>query len=258
MLEPCEAWPVIWACDIDCLSPAVTGTAVEVATEVLWGLSGRQFGYCTTTVRPCRRTCNDLWLATWGDYMYPLPALIGGRWYNLTCGVCSDSCSCTELSEVVLPDTVAEIVSVKLDGSPMVTGAYRVDNGHLLVRTDGGRWPYCQDLSKPDTQLNTWSVTAKYGAPVPSAGQLAVGELACELAKSLSGDGTCRLPRNVTQVQRQGVTINYAKVAEAMKEGSLGLYLVDLFLTTFNPNRLQQGARVYNIDQPRPRMQTWP
>lgn len=258
MFEPCEPWEPYWACDTSCLSPTVTGQAVEIATEVLWSLSGRRFGYCTQTVRPCRKDC----LPGYGDWFrgdsYPLPALIGGLWYNLTCGLCGDSCSCTELSQVVLPGPVASITQVKVDGSPLVTGAYRVDNGTHLVRTDGGRWPFCNDLSKPDTAAGTWSVTYKIGSPVPAAGSLAAGELACELSKSLSQDTTCRLPRSVTSVARQGVTINYAKVSEAMKEGNTGLYLVDLFIQTFNPKHLAQRPRVWSPDIPIPRTQTWP
>lgn len=258
MLEPCETWTPIWACDVTCLSPTVTGQAVEVATEVLWALSGRQFGVCTTTVRPCRRTCPDFFGFGFGVDMYPLPALIGGLWYNLTCGVCSGVCSCTELSEAVLPGYVSEIVSVKVDGTPLVTGAYRVDNGNHLVRTDGGRWPWCNDLSKPDTATGTWSVTAKFGHPVPTAGLLAAGELACELSKSLAQDTTCRLPRSVQSVSRQGVTINYADITKAMAEGSTGLYLVDQFIQAYNPSHLRQRPRVFSVDTPVPRVQTWP
>lgn len=261
MTTTCDVWPVTWTCDIDCLSPATTGTAAEVASEILETLSGHQFGTCTTKLRPCRKTCTD-WPLLYGDpgwgTTWPLPALIGGKWYNLTCGSCGDSCSCTSLSEVILPGDVVSIVEIKMDGTPLVTGAYRVDNGNRLVRTDGSSWPACQNMSQPDTSAGTWSVTAVFGTPVPSGGSLAAGELACELSKALAGDSSCRLPRGVTSVARQGVTINYAKVTDALKEGLTGLYLVDLFLHTYNPNKLVAGARVYNVDEPMTREQTWP
>lgn len=257
----CDNWPVTWTCDPSCLSPDVTGTAAEAASELLSTLSGGQFGTCTATIRPCRKVCTDEWgplRLGWGDGMYPFPVLIGGRWFNLGCGTCGDSCSCTELSEVILPDTVVSIIEIKMDGTPMVTGAYRVDNGNRLLRTDGGTWPACQNMALPDTAAGTWSVTAQFGNLVPSGGSLAAGELACELSKALAGDSSCRLPRGVTQVARQGLTINYGKVAEALKEGMTGLYLVDLFLHTYNPNGLTAPPRAYNIDEPRQRVQTWP
>lgn len=256
-MTTCDPWPITWTCDVDCLSPTVTGTAVDVASELLYALSGRQFGTCTETLRPCRKNC-DPYMAWFQVDTYPLPALIGGKWYNLGCGICGDVCSCTEMSEVILPGDVVSIVSIKMDGTPMVTGAYRVDNGNRLLRTDGGRWPACQNMNLPDTQAGTWSVTAVTGHPVPSGGSLAAGELACELSKALVGDTGCRLPRGVTQVARQGVTINYAKVTDALKEGLTGLYLVDLFLHTYNPNGLVAPAHAYNIDDPTQRVQTWP
>lgn len=255
----CDPWPITWACDIDCLSPATTGTAATIAGELLWTLSGRQFGLCDVTWRPCRRDCTDPW-PFYGrggsDYSYPLPALIGGLWFNLTCGSCGDTCSCTELSEVVLPSPVQSITSVIIDDVPLVTGAYRVDNQRLLVRTDGGRFPYCNNLAK-NTGVGTWSVTARHGSPVPTAGALAAGELACELAKALNNE-TCRLPRGVTSVARQGITINYANVTDLLSQGLTGLYLVDQFLRAYNPHGLTERASVYNIDAPPPRITTWP
>jgi len=252
----CENWAVTWQCDIACLSPTVTGSAVTAATDILWALSGRQFGQCPVTLRPCRKTCDSY--GGWDGSSYPLPALIGGKWFNLICGSCTDDCSCTAISQVELGDRVASITQVKIDGSPLVTGAYRVDDGHLLVRTDGGTWPWCNDLTKADTVAGTWSVTAVYGLPVPEAGKLAMGELACELSKALAQDTTCRLPRAVTSVQRQGVTINYADVTALLEGGLTGLYLVDQFIQTYNPKHLARRGRVWSPDVPTPRVQTWP
>lgn len=252
----CDPWPVSWQCDIDCLAPAVTGQAVAVASEILYALSGRQFGTCTRTIRPCRRACTDQWTSAWGGYMYPLPALIGGQWFNLTCGRCSHSCSCTGISEVDLGGYVQSVTEVKVGGAPLVTGAYRVDDNHWLVRTDGGEWPWCQDLGKPATQPGTWSVTAVYGQPVPAAGQVAAGELACQLAKALN-DEACQLPRAITSLARQGVTMTYAEIANTMAGGYTGLYLVDQFLQAYNPYHLAAAASVYNIDAPPPRATTW-
>lgn len=253
---PCEPWGLTWTCDSGCLSPEVTGQSVQAATEILWALTGRQFGLCTVTIRPCRRTCND-W--TWNlptGQTYPMPALIGGQWFNLTCGQCGDTCACTELSEVVLPGVVDSITQVKLDGAVLSSSAYRVDNGRLLLRTDGGRWPYCQELNYPDTAPGTWSVTARYGRPVPPMGALAVGELACEITKALNNE-ECRLPREVTRLHRQGVTINYNDITALMSKGLTGLYLVDQFIQAYNPRRLTSPPKVYNLDKPTTRFTTW-
>lgn len=253
---PCDSWPVVWPCDVSCESPTTTGSAARFATEVIWGLSGRQFGLCTVTLRPCRRGCTDYpWPVGYPEFgsgfpgggQFVTPALIGGQWYNLTCGSCGDNCSCTTLSEVELPTPVHRIVEVKVDGVPLVTGAYHVDDNRLLLRTDGLEWPMCNNLNLLDTEVGTWSVTAEFGIPVPEGGAWAVGELACEFIRALKGDD-CRLPQSVTQLVRQNVTISFPQITELLKERVTGLYLVDMFLATWNPHKLVTRSGVYSVD----------
>ncbi|MBP5870839.1 hypothetical protein F3K24_27700 [Streptomyces sp. LBUM 1485] len=217
-------------------------------------MTGQRFGLCEVTLRPCRRDCGDGSFfddfgPPWTGGSYPQPALIGGQWFNLTCGSCHGGCSCSSVSEVLLPAPVLRIVEVKIDGTPLVTGAYRVDNNRLLVRTDGGDWPRCNDLSLADTEVDTWSVTAVYGEELPDGAALAMGQLACEIAKAADG-GDCKLPAGLQQLVRQGVTISYPDVGELFRQGRTGLYLVDMFVTTWNPNRLRTRSRVYSVDRP--------
>jgi hypothetical protein len=251
---PCADWPVTWTCDITTLNPAVTGVAVSMATETLWALTGMRFGTCEITLRPCRRDCQtggfyDDFGPPWTSSYYPQPALIGGLWFNLTCGSCPGDCSCTRVSEVVLPAPVNTVVEVLIDGTPMVSGAYRLDNHRLLVRTDGGEWPRCNDLSLDDTEVGTWSVRATYGEALPDGAALAMGQLACEIAKAAAG-GDCKLPAGLQQLVRQGVTISYPDVGELFRQGRTGLYLVDMFVNTWNPYGLRQRSRVYSVDRP--------
>lgn len=251
---PCAPWPARWTCDVSCESPTVTAQAVQVATEVVWALSGRQFGLCTVTLRPCRRECQDFpWPLTsepwsWAGQQWLSPALIGGQWFNQVCGRCVQGCSCSSLSEVVLPAPVHRIVEVKVDGVPLVTGSYRLDDNRTAVRTDGTEWPRCQDLEAPDTATDTWSITAEYGTAVPEGGAWAVGELACQLLRAARGED-CRLPAGVTQLVRQGVTIDFPDVVELFDKGVTGLYLVDLFVRTWNPGKLKRRSGVYSVDR---------
>lgn len=250
---PCAPWPVRWMCDVSCESPTVTGEAVAVATEVIWALSGRQFGLCTVTLRPCRRECTDFpWpsggFSEWAGSSWISPQLISGQWFNVVCGRCTTSCSCTSISEVVLPAPVYDVVQVKVDGVIVSGSEYRLDDNRFLVSL-GDDWPTCNDLSQDDTQPNTWSVTARYGLDVPEGGAWAVGELACELVRARNGED-CRLPRNVTQLVRAGVTIQFPNVVELLREGLTGLYLVDQFINTWNPSGLRRRSGVYSVDRP--------
>lgn len=252
---PCNDWPVTWTCEIPTEQAATTGTAVAVATEILWALSGRQFGTCTVTIRPCRRECAN---APWGwSEIFPgnswlQPTLFQGQWYNIVCGGCSGAdCSCTSISEMILPAAATEIVTVKVDGMTLLPGEYRLDDNRFLVRLDG-TWPRCNDLNLDDTHVGTWSVTAKYGREVPASGAAALGELACEINKAINGVD-CRLPRQVSQLARQGVTITFPDTTSLFKDGRTGLYLTDLFIAAWNPNGLRAPSRVYSIDRPRAR-----
>ena len=254
---PCAAWePDPCVVFPDCAAP-VSGLALDAATELLWARTGRRFGVCEVTLRPCRAGCtDDAWWAgrsgTGGGWGWPMPALVGGRWYNLGCGACGgDSCSCTVLHQVALPAPVAAILEVKIDGAVLDEAAYRVDDWRLLVRLDGQTWPACQDLTLPDTEAGTWSVTAAYGEAVPALGRLAVGALARAYAAGMCGCTGCKqLAVTVAEITRQGVR---KKLFSAdTPTGQTGVRQADDFIATFNPTR-SSPASIYPIDGPRPR-----
>lgn len=251
---PCGTWTPIFECALPTGASAVTGVAVQAATEVLWGLSGRQFGLCTVTLRPCRRECyGEVWPPGWGQYGqaagYPQPALVAGQWFNLGCGGCAGDCSCSVVSEVVLPGPVHDVLEVKVDGVALVKNVdYRVDDFRLLVRLGGKTWPTCNDLTRADTQMGTWSVTLRAGQDVPAMGQLAVGELATEFTHLLLCNDKCRLPKSVQSLARQGVNVTFLDPSTVFQNGRTGLYLSDLFINTVNPSGRRGRARAYDID----------
>lgn len=256
----CELWEPTFTCALPTGSEAVSGTALAMATQVLSAMTGFQYGLCQITIRPCKRACFDgLWPygGGWLEYgvgaSYPLPALIQGRWYNLTCGDCSGECTCGVLSEITLPGSIYDIIEVKVDGLPLTQGTdYRLDNSRKLVRL-GDIWPTCNDLNLADTEVGTWSVTFRTGQPVPALGRVAVGVLTDEFAKMLVCDSTCRLPLNVTSMSRQGVDIELLDPREIFENRRTGLYLPDLFINTVNPAGLRSRSRAYDVDAPYPR-----
>lgn len=253
---PCDVWDAIW-CDVPTEAVAVTGTNLRIASDILWALSGRQFGLCEVTLRPCRRDCfggfwpYDTW-SQWTGANWPRPVLFDGVWFNVACGSCPGSCSCTELEEMRLPGQVFDIVEVKVDGAVLPASSYLFYDNRTLVRVDGQRWPVCNDLNKADTQVGTWSVKARFGTPVPELGKKAVGELAKQLALFCVG-GPCQLPQPIQSVSRQGVDITYIDPNELIDAKRTGLYLPDLFISTYNPQGLQARAQVFDIDGPHAR-----
>lgn len=252
---PCEPWTPIMCMNWPTGSEAVTGYAIESATFALWSASAGMYGLCTRTIRPCRRDCNDAFGSWWQwtpSGAWPVqPMLYRGNWYNVVCGSCGDSCSCTGIQETILPGPVASVVAVRLDGVTLAaTGVYRLDNFDRLTRIDGGVWPTCQDMNAADTEVNTWAVDVQFGIPVPVLGQQAVGELAVEIAKACLGQ-ECRLPQNATQIVRQGITLTIENPNDFVER----LYFCGLFINAVNPNRQTDQPVVYDLDGPSPR---WP
>lgn len=225
--------------------------ALQVATEILWERSGRQFGLCTFKLRPCKEDCLPpgplIPQTNMTGWQWPFPAKISGGWVNIACS-CRGDCSCTRIHQVRLPYPIADIVEVKVDGAVLPADSYRVDDYRHLVRLDGEPWPRCNDLTLADTEVGTWSVDASYGTVVPSSGSLAVGELATEIMRACL-DLDCRLNPQVTQVTRQGTQ---SQVLNQAFGKNLGLRFSDMFISTVNPGRSRLAA-VYDIDGASPR-----
>lgn len=257
---PClDTWDPVFPCPLPAGSEAVSGIGIEAAVNVLWSLSGRQFGLCTKTLRPCRKECyGEVWPFGWmewsggarGGWGWPYPALIRGQWFNLACGSCAGGCSCNTISEAILPGPITAVTEVKVDGEILTPGVdYRVDDFRKLVRLGGEEWPMCNDLNLNDDQPGTWSVTLANGQPVPALGKVALGLLAIEFIKAIMCDATCALPKSVQSIARQGVNVTFLDPAQVFAEGQTGLYVPDLFISTYNPKRLARRARVYDIDE---------
>jgi hypothetical protein len=219
----------------------------EAATAYLWNWTGKAFGLCEVEVRPCRRDCEwsgwgtyrgwagrpDPLLPSHGDAWPFAPALVGGSWRNVTCLGCGELCSCSTVEAITLPGPVDSIVEVVIDGETLDPSAYRVDDYRHLVRIDGEAWPTCQDLDAPLGDEGTWAVRYRWGAPVPSGGQLAAGNLACEMAKAACRDSSCGLPERITnQVTREGISVTILDAFEGLEAGRTGLWLVDSWVAS--------------------------
>lgn len=214
----------------------------EVSQGLLYAASGRRHGLCSVTIRPCLRRC-------FGGAGLPSPYRTSdGEWVNvLTCG-CVESCGCRELCEVVIPGPVAEIISVRVGADVLDETAYRLDrvNGQTrLVRIDGECWPECQDLAGACGDADTFCVTYFQGVPLDAAAILAHTTLTVELVKSCIPGCKCRLPANVIQVTRSGVSIT-------LTPGSWLKTLPEVasWLDAVNPKGLSSAPTVWSPDVP--------
>lgn len=242
------SWPVDRTClpelpdpgdDPDNPSPeyvaalARQSAAEDMAVHVLWALSGRQFGVCETTARPCPQHARGF---GYGPFIRTLSE---GLWIDWPCG-CIGSCSVSGPRVVHLPGPVANIVSATVDGVVLDADQYQLE-GDALYRI-GGSWP-SQDLGRPLGESGTWSVTYGQGVPVPAGAGKLVGQLAREFIAACDDEDTCRLPRTLVATNRRGVSHQFDP-SKILAAGYTGLPDADMWLSAVNPNHLAQAPEV--------------
>lgn len=241
-MSPCTPWitgdDVADCCTVETSSGVIFDAVAEQASDLLFELSGRLYaGECERTVRPDCESC-------WCGYQILSRGHIIGPWdfgYPLElCDSCLVACDPSLVKLAGVP--VRAITEVLIDGAVLADTEYRVFNERYLMRLNDAHWPRRQDLTLPDTDDGTWSVAYTYGADPPALGVAAAAQVACEMYKECAGD-TCVLPKGVTRITRQGITIDkLAFTSWSFRDGkwATGLPLVDAFLSMSNPAGLQR------------------
>lgn len=263
-LGPCNPW--VLSSDIagqpDCgaIPAAVLALAATYSSNVLYRLSGKEYtgsGCGPVTERPVWRPHdsdermlnhgigNFGTAASYGFAGSDLPTSFGGHF------------GAVNPAEVELSSYPVNAVSlVKIDGVVIPPAEYYIQDYRTLVRvridgttppTERYGWPSFQRIDLPDTQPGTFSVTYTYGRDVPEDGKLAAMVLGAELAKAQAGMNSA-LPRRVTSIMREGVSMTVLDSHDFLEEGRTGLYEVDLFLKSVNPNKNAGRAQVWSPD----------
>lgn len=248
----CDEWPLDETCLGDAFleaDPAIRTRATLLASATLRRLTGYRVGGCPVTVRPCKPPTYGMDYYGYSAALYRPYVNGNGAWVN-SCA-CGSPCGCTSVCEVPLPAPVGRVDEVKVNGSVVSQGNYRLD-GNLLVYTGTGDcpWPAIQNLSKPDTEDGTFSVTYLNGYPVDAAGAYAAGVLAEEFAQACIGN-SCRLPSGVTTIIRQGITMEVA--SGVFPNGVTGIREVDTYIALWNPGSLRKQSTVWSPDLRYPR-----
>ena len=246
-------WPLDPACltdQWDALAPDVQERASALASSTLRRLTAYRVGGCPITVRPLLQT-NSCFIPSDPYSGYAFGSLTPGmnaqgRWVNA---------ASPRPCEVYLPSPVGRVDEVKVDGTVLDPTTYEVQNGNLLVWTATGEcpWPPTQDVSRPDSEAGTFSVTYMNSYPVDSLGAYAAGVLAMEFAKACTGT-KCRLPAGVTTIVRQGITMEVTP--GAFPDGYTGIREVDAFIALWNPRAARQATSVWTPDGHRTRFNT--
>jgi hypothetical protein len=258
-------WPVDYTGCSSCgdLPPEEQAVWEQIATDLLGSWTGNVFGVCTVELRPCQTGCADSnWATYWGrgprwDPTFPsqggpgvpfYPVLVGGKWFNVTCG-CVGRCTCEPTGPTVLtlPGPVQTVDEVWVDGALLPASAYRLANKRHLIRVDGEVWPGCQDmLMDPRLDPDTFLVVYSKGLPVPAGGQMAAGRLACELALAACGSEECQLPDSMTALTRQGISMNFQDMTQGPEQVVTGIRSIDWWVASVSKPAAFASVRSYD------------
>lgn len=213
-------------------NPALVEACIG-ATEFLHSRTWHRFtGTRDVEMRPC---CEHRWYPPGSTTTWRSPLMLaasGDAWPILQDAA---ECGCTYMTTMVLPSDVRAVNRVMLDGELFTD--WRIDNGRLLVRTDGEGWPYCSDVISPDTEPDTWSLHVTVGEEPITLARMAARELAGELFLADADPSSCRIPTRISTVNRQGATYTRVDTTTIGKDGMLGLRLTDIFLSQFGKRR---------------------
>lgn len=276
MGQPQQSTCAPWATIADVCAPCdeydfpadLLEDSLQFASDVLFNLSGRQWpGLCEIDgLRPSAQ------YRAWdpGPPSARQARTESTRWWPGNAREPWGWCSCNREVNVgcrslpsvqLLGYPIGDVTEVKIDGEVLDPEFYRVDEYQYLVRlpdSDGNNvgWPCCQHLELADDQPGTWSVSYEYGAAPPIGGVRSCASLGCQLALACrpATVGSCRLPKRVTTITRQNVTLAILDPMSLFKDGMTGLAEVDLWLASLrqartgeflfvNPETLSRRAR---------------
>lgn len=211
--------------DVAGISADIALDCIETATEILYGLSGRKYNG--------RRFAHELYSCNHGG-------MCGRR----AMGYSHNRRDHDPIIQL-RARPVQKILQVSLDSTGVILppALWRLVDSRYLEPTRAGGWSPCQGVR----------VTYVYGVEPTRAAKTAALTLAGNLALMHRGSDACRLPERVTSVSRQNLSFSVLDPQDFLADGRTGLYEVDLFLKTVNPDKARARARVVLPDGPRGR-----
>lgn len=231
--------------DLPTTRPALAGgddewsALLATASEVLYVLSARRWAGVserTLDIRAPGRRYD-------GQTNVELAELVIG-WHE-SWGICewigqSTHDFCGRPRSLRLPDfPIVDVLSISIAGEVVDPARYRLVHRRYVEAMHGRGWPTCGD---------GLTVNYRHGAEPPAAGKSAAVDLAVALAEQKADPERSRLPGITTGITRQGVTITQQTASDLLAKGKTGLYGVDLWLATVNPNNRRRRSTAWSPD----------
>lgn len=232
-------WVTVWDLGPDWESSDYAQQACESASYLMWALSGRRYtGVNTVTERYVR------FAPLINTRLIQEAAIINSR-INKALAIVEPWVS-AETRIRLRGQPVQEVVTVRnVSGGIVDPSSYYIVDHSTLQFSEGAL------IVPADIE-----VSYTYGVQPPTLGKMAARRVAIEFIKLWTGDEDCALPQRVTSVTRQGVTYTVLDTQDFIQEMRMGIYEIDLFLKTVNPNKAQKRSKVFSPDMPKARRYT--
>jgi hypothetical protein len=221
--------------------------ACKSASGLLWSMSGRKYSGITTVTE--RYVCQNRIFRYGASTNTYQAVLLDGAIFNIPAdefeGGVVDGLS-PESRIRLRGRPVTKIHSIRRrDGVVLDPSAYYLVDHSTVQAATGIPWTPCN-----------LEITYSYGTYAPTMGRMAARTLATEFVKLFEGSDDCALPQRVTSIARQGVSFTLLDNQDFIEEMRTGIYVVDLFLKSTNPDKARAKARVFSVDVPRGRRYT--
>ena len=221
--------------------------ACKSASGLLWSMSGRKYSGITTVTE--RYVCQNRIFRYGASTNTYQAVLLDGAIFNIPAdefeGGVTDGLS-PESRIRLRGRPVTKIHSIRRrDGVVLDPSAYYLVDHSTVQAATGIPWTPCN-----------LEITYSYGTYAPTMGRMAARTLAIEFVKLFEGSDDCALPQRVTSIARQGISYTLLDSQDFIEEMRTGIYMVDLFLKSTNPDKARAKARVFSPDVPRGRRYT--
>lgn len=204
--------------------------AIRASTWILFKLSGEKYSGT--------RTDTDYYSVNGSSSSAYAPEVISGHIVNLP----RYSSGITNLRLRQTP--VLSVESIYIGSELQDPTTYQLRNNAYVVRRNKQPW-----VLDP---LNEIEITYTHGTPPPSMGKVAAIRFANELIWNEIDSDKCTLPERVSSsMTRQGVSYTILDPMEFIKDGHIGIPMVDMFLNAANPNKAKKKPKIFSPDKPR-------
>jgi hypothetical protein len=188
--------------------------AIEIASWILWALSGKRYsGFSTVT-----EVYADLAKTEELRYGFTVPR-------NLP---------------------RSETTRIRLTGFPVLSVESVADGAGRVIPASEYYLTNHTTLHLNQPVHTDLQVTYTYGSMPPLAGIYAARALALQFIHSYEDDGDCTLPTRVTSVSRQDISYVMLDQQDFLADLRTGVYEVDLFLKSVNPDAARVRAKVFS------------